>query len=47
MNLPGYRLHLLKGKMLGPYVMNVSGAWRLTFEFDDSDAIVVDYEQYH
>lgn len=47
MNLPGYRLHLLKGKMLGRYAIDVSGAWRLTFEFDDGDAIVVDYEQYH
>ncbi len=27
--------------------IDVSGAWRLTFEFDGTDAIVVDYEQYH
>lgn len=47
MNLPGYRLHPLKGKMQGRYAVDVSGAWRLTFEFDDGDAIVVDYEQYH
>jgi proteic killer suppression protein len=47
MNLPGYRLHPLKGKMQGRYAIDVSGAWRLTFEFDDGDAIVVDYEQYH
>lgn len=47
MNLPGYRLHPLKGKMQGRYAIDVSGAWRLTFEFDDGDAIVMDYEQYH
>ena len=46
MNLPGYRLHLLKEKMLGLYAIDVASAWRLTFEFDDGDAIVVDYEQY-
>lgn len=47
MNLPGYRLHPLKGKMVGRYAIDVSGAWRLTFEFDNGDAVVVDYEQYH
>jgi len=47
MNLPGYRLHPLRGKMQGRYAIGVSGAWHLTFEFNDGDAIVVDYEQYH
>ncbi len=47
MKLPGYRLHPLKGKMEGRYAIDVSGAWRVTFEFDDGDAIIVDYEQYH
>jgi len=47
MNLPGYRLHPLKGKMQGRYAIHVSGVWRITFVFDDGDAIVVDYEQYH
>lgn len=47
MNLPHYRLHPLKGKMYGRWAIDVSGAWRLTFKFDGSDAIVVDYEQYH
>mgnify|MGYP001110525845 FL=1 len=47
MDLPGYRLHPLKGKMQGRYAIDVSGAWRLTFEFDDGDAVVVNYEQYH
>ena len=47
MNLPGYRLHKLEPKKLNRWAINVSGAWRLTFEFDGKDAIVVDYEQYH
>jgi proteic killer suppression protein len=47
MHLPHYRLHPLKGKMAGRWAVDVSGAWRLTFEFEGADAIVVDYEQYH
>lgn len=47
MRLPGYRLHQLKPKSAGRWAIDVSGAWRLTFEFEGEDAIVVDYEQYH
>lgn len=47
MNLPGYRLHALKGVWSGRYSITVSGAWRLTFAFEGEDAVVVDYEQYH
>ena len=47
MRLPGYRLHKLEPKSAGRWAIDVSGAWRLTFEFDGEDAIVVDYEQYH
>ena len=34
MNLPGYRLHRLKGDLAGPYAADVSGNWRLVFRFD-------------
>ncbi len=47
MDLPGYRLHRLQPKSKGRWAIDVSGAWRMTFEFDGEDAIVVDYEQYH
>ncbi|MFY0676302.1 MAG: type II toxin-antitoxin system RelE/ParE family toxin [Neptuniibacter sp.] len=47
MNLPGYRLHKLEPKKLNRWAINVSGAWRVTFEFDGKNPIVVDYEQYH
>lgn len=47
MNLPGYRLHKLEPKTKGRWAINISGAWRLTFEFDGTNAIIVDYEQYH
>lgn len=46
MNVPGYRLHALKGKMKGRWSISVSGNWRLTFEFRDGDVHVLDYEDY-
>ena len=47
MNLPGFRLHLLKGDRQGSSAIDVSKNWRITFEFVDGDAYVVDYEDYH
>ena len=47
MNLPGYRLHALKGRGKGRWAVDVSGAWRLTFAFEGKDAVIVNYEQYH
>jgi proteic killer suppression protein len=44
MNIPGYRLHRLKGAAKGRWSIRVSGNWGLTFEFDGRDAPVVDYE---
>lgn len=47
MDLPGFRLHPLKGPSRGRWAISVSGNWRLTFEFHDGDAFVTDYEDYH
>ena len=47
MNLPGLRLHQLKGDRQGTWAVNVSGNWRLTFVFIDKDVDGVDYEDYH
>lgn len=47
MNVPGWRLHPLKGKLTGRWSVNVDGNWRLTFAFDRPDAILVDYQDYH
>ena len=47
MNLPGWRLHPLSGMLGGHWAVTVSGNWRLTFRFDDGDAILVDYQDYH
>ena len=47
MNLPGYRLHGLKGQEADIWAVTVNGNWRITFKFADQDAFVVDYRDYH
>ena len=47
MNLPGFRLHELKGRLKGHYAVSVSANWRVTFRFQDGSAIDVDYVDYH
>ena len=47
MNLPGFRLHGLKGRLRGHYAVLVSGNWRVTFRFEDGSAVDVDYVDYH
>jgi proteic killer suppression protein len=46
-NLPGYRLHELKGARKGTWSISVSGNWRLTFIFSEGYAYDVDLEDYH
>ena len=47
MNLPGYRLHALKGQEAGAWSVIVDANWRITFKFDGQDALMVDYLDYH
>jgi len=47
MNLPGYRLHELKGQEDGTWSVTVNANWRITFQFEGQDAVVVDYRDYH
>lgn len=47
MDIPGFRLHPLKGRSRGRWSIAASGNWRLTFEFHEGDAFVLDYEDYH
>ena len=47
MDLPGLSLHQLLGKNRGKWSVRVSSNWRITFKFDGTDAIDVDYEDYH
>ena len=46
-NLPGYRLHKLKGNRDEIWAISVNGNWRLTFEFNDGNAYILNYEDYH
>ncbi len=47
MDLPGFRLHALKGKLKGRYAVSASGNWRVTFRFEGGEAVDVDYIDYH
>jgi proteic killer suppression protein len=47
MDLPGYKLHPLKGARKGEWAVWVSGNWRLVFAFDGADAVHVDLVDYH
>lgn len=47
MNLPGYKLHPLIGQEKGRWAVSVNGNWRITFEFIQNDAYIVNYEDYH
>ena len=47
MDLPGFRLHPLKGDKQGVWAIDVSKNWRITFEFIDGNAYIVNYEDYH
>lgn len=47
MNAPGWRLHPLHGDLEGHWSIDVSGNWRLTFTFEEEDAVLVDYRDYH
>jgi proteic killer suppression protein len=46
MNVPGFDFHRLKGKPIR-YTLHVNGPWCITFEWEDTDAVRVDLEQYH
>jgi proteic killer suppression protein len=47
MDLPGFRLHPLKGDKQGIWAVDVSKNWHITFEFIDGNAYIVNYEDYH
>ncbi|MBV6304692.1 type II toxin-antitoxin system RelE/ParE family toxin [Candidimonas humi] len=47
MDISGFRLHPLKGIMKKRRSITVNGNWRITFEFEDGNAFVLDYEDYH
>ncbi len=47
MDLPGYRLHPLKGDLAGYWSVSVSGNWRIVFRFDGANVRDVDLVDYH
>jgi proteic killer suppression protein len=47
MDIPGYRLHPLKGDRDGQWSATVSANWRLVFEFEADNATNVDLIDYH
>lgn len=47
MNIPGFRLHQLNGRASDHWSIQVSGHWRLRFEFQNGQAQIIDYEDYH
>lgn len=47
MNAPGWKLHQLSGNFAGHWSVTVNGNWRLTFVFEGTDAVLVDYQDYH
>lgn len=46
-DLPGFKLHQLKGNRDGVWSITVNGNWRVTFEFKDGNAYILNYEDYH
>lgn len=47
LNLPGYRLHPLKGKLRGFWSVTVRANWRIIFRFEGEDAFDVELIDYH
>lgn len=47
LNYVGFRLHKLKGKMKNLWSVTISGNYRITFEFKNKNAYILDYLDYH
>jgi proteic killer suppression protein len=47
MDLPGAHFHQLHGAKIPRWAVNVNANWRLTFEFNQGSAYLIDYEDYH
>ncbi|MNY68097.1 Plasmid maintenance system killer protein [compost metagenome] len=47
LDLPGWRLHPLRGELAQYWSLSVSGNWRVIFRFSGSDIELVDYLDYH
>ena len=47
LSAPAWRLHALQGDLKGHWAVTVSGNWRMVFTFEGTDAVLVDYLDYH
>jgi proteic killer suppression protein len=47
MDLPGFRLHPLKGELKGFWAVTVRANWRVIFRMAEGDALDLDYVDYH
>ncbi|WP_420239207.1 type II toxin-antitoxin system RelE/ParE family toxin [Telmatobacter bradus] len=47
MNVAGWKFHELSGNLKGHFSVSVNGNWRIIFAFEDENAILVDYLDYH
>ena len=47
MNIPGWDLHALAGKLKNHWSVKVNGNWRVTFKIENGHAEIVDYQDYH
>ena len=42
-----FRLHMLHGDLEGFWAVTVRANWRIVFRFEGTDAVDVNYEDYH
>ena len=47
MSAPAWRLHPLQGSLKGHWSVALNGSWRMVFVFEGTDAVLVDYLDYH
>lgn len=47
LSAPAWALHPLKGDLKGHWALTVNGNWRVVFTFEGTDAVLVDYRDYH
>lgn len=47
LDLPGMRFHKLRGDLKDYYAVTVRANWRVIFQFEEEDAILVNYLDYH
>ena len=47
MDVPGYRLHQLRGNLKGFWSVTVSRNWRIIFRFENRDVTDIDFIDYH